>query len=199
MNLADRVGAYSSNDCQGVYLCSIRERASNRPHPLRRQHGIGVLFASQINKASSPSMPRILLNRHPLKVFNPVVRFDAVDVVDVIPINVARHERKRNQPMNVQWTSALVSLHAASHVPVVMQSRRNFSRLKLVGLRTPPPANPSDGICRGSDSSVSCNFHVRKPRNRMPFLVCVHAKNYTGLWAHVQSLPPRSGRRTFYP
>ena len=132
-NKVDGGRAYISNDGQGVGWDTKTQGFANVHHLSLRKFVIGLFFSTQINKARFPFMFGVLRQSNPLKIFWPVVRFDAVDMVDGKVRLVPIHKTHCNQSMNKNFWPFAIFQCRHHQIPVSVQKRGQLDRWKIAG------------------------------------------------------------------
>ena len=132
-NKVDGGRVYIGNDGQRVGWNTKAQGFANVDHLSLRKFVIGLFFTTQVNKARFPFMFGVLRQSNPLKIFWPVVRFDAVDVVDGKVRPVPMHKTHCNQAVNKNfWPFAI--LQCRHHqIPVAAQKRGKFDGWIIAG------------------------------------------------------------------
>ena len=163
-NKVDGGWVYIGNDGQRVGGNAKAQGFADMNHLSLRKFVIGLFFATQINKARFPFMFGVLRQSNPLKIFWPVVRFDAVDVVDGKVRPVSMHKTHCDQAVNKNfWPFAI--LQCRHHqIPVAAQKRGKFDGWIIAGKSLLNTVADTLG-CAGSGFIPYASVLVNKPRS----------------------------------
>lgn len=163
-NKVDGGRAYIGNDGQRVGWNTKAQGFANVDHLSLRKFVSGLFFSTQINKTRFPFMFSVLRQSNPLKIFWPVVRFDAVDVVDGKVRLVPIHKTHCNQSVNKNFWPFAIFQCRHHQIPVAVQKRGKFDGWKIAGkslFNAIADTLGRAGSCLVPNASVLVN----KPRN----------------------------------
>lgn len=132
-NKVDGGRTYIGNDGQRVGRNAKAQGFANVNHLSLCKFVVGLFFATQINKARFPFMFGVLRQSNPLKIFWPIVRFDAVDVVDGKVRSVPSHKTHCNQSVHKNFWSFAVFQCRHRQIPIVVQKRGKFDGWTIAG------------------------------------------------------------------
>ena len=155
---------YIGNNGQRVGWNTKAESFANVNHLALRKFVIWLFFSMQINKAGIPCVFAVLRQRNPLKVFRPVVRLDAIDVIDGKVRFVSMHKTHCNQAVDKNFWPFPIFQCRHHQIPVTIQKRRKFDRWKIAGKSL---LNTISGAfcCAGSSLIPYASVLIHKPRN----------------------------------
>lgn len=163
-NKVDGGRAYIGNDGQRVGWDTKTQGFANVHHLSLCKFVIGLFFSAQINKARFPFMFGVLRQSNPLKIFWPVVRFDAVDVVDGKVWFVPMHKTHCNQSVNKNFWPFAVFQCRYHQIPVAVQKWGKFDGWIIAGKSLLNAV--ADTIGRADSGLVpNASILVNKPRS----------------------------------
>ena len=155
---------YIGDDGQRVCRDTKAQRLANVDHLSLCKFVARVFFSSQINKAGIPCVFAVLLQRNPFKVLWPVVRLDAIDVVDGKMWFVTVHKTHRYQAVNKNFWPFTVLQRRHHQVPVTVQKRGKFAGWEIAGKSLLNAVSNTFGRA-GSSLVPYASVLVDKPRN----------------------------------
>lgn len=163
-NKVDGGRVYIGNDGQRVGWNTKAQGFANVDHLSLRKFVSGLFFPSQINQPSIPCVFAVLRQSNPLKIFWPVVRFDAVDVVDGKVWLVPMHKTHCNQSVNKNFWPFAIFQCRHHQIPVAVQKRGKFDGWKIA--RKSLFNAIADTLGRAGSCLVpNASVLVNKPRN----------------------------------
>ena len=163
-NKVDGGRVYIGDDGQRVGWNTQAQGFANVDYLSLRKFVIGLFFSTQINKARFPFMFGVLRQSNPLKIFWPVVRFDAVDVVDGKVRPVPMHKTHCNQSVNKNFWPFAIFQCRHHQIPVAVQKRGKFDRWKIARESLFNAIADTLG-CAGSCLVPNASVLVNKPRS----------------------------------
>ena len=148
-------GRHVRNNGKCVRGYSLAKQFSDVYNLFRSKFMSGLLFASQVNQPSFPSVLGIMSQRNPFQVFWAVVGLYTVNMVNSKTFSVAMYKHHANQPMHQLLGSDAVVLRSNFKVSVFANTLSKFAALgfRCKGLSFPV-----------SSSGVSCFFGWRRNR-----------------------------------
>ena len=148
-------GRHVRNNGKCVRGYPLAKQFSDIHNLFRSKFVSGLIFTTQVNKPSFPSMLGITSQRNPFQVFWAVVGLYAVNMVNSKTFSIAMHKHHANQPMYQLFGSDAIVPRRNFQVPAFGNT---LSKCAALGLR-----------CKGlsfpiSSSGVSCFFGWRRNR-----------------------------------
>ena len=148
-------GRHVRNNGKCVRGYSLTKQFSDVHNLLRSKFVSGLIFTTQVNKPSFPSVLRVSGQRNPFQVFWAVVGLYAVNMVNSKTFSVAMYKHHANQPMHQLFGSDTVMPRRNFQVTAFGNTLRKFAAL---GFRCEGLSFPI------SSSGVSCFFGWRRNR-----------------------------------
>ena len=132
-NKVDGGWVYIGNDGQRVGGNTKAQGFADMNHLSLCKFVVGLFFATQINKARFPFMFGVLRQSNPLKIFWPVVRFNAIDVVNGKVWLVPMHKTHCNQTVHKNFWPFAVLQCRNRQISIVVQKRGKFDGWTIAG------------------------------------------------------------------
>ena len=126
-------GRHVRNNGKCVRGYSLTKQFSDVNNLFRSKFMSGLLFASQVNQPSFPSVLGITSQRNPFQVFWAVVGLYAVNMVNSKTFSIAMYKHHANQPMHQLFGSDTVVLRSNFIISVFANTLRKFAAFGFRG------------------------------------------------------------------